>query len=265
MPKIKCNSINLFYEEFGQGEPLIFISGFTADHNVWMLVNQLFSQTHRVILFDNRGVGQSDVPDLPYTIEMMAEDTIRLCDALDIKKAIFIGNSMGGSIAQTLCHYYPDRVKAAVLSNTFIKIAAHYVLNASGWINLMKSNAPLEDIQKVRYALSFSSHFIEGDTFKLLFKTALNNPYPLTERGARQQFHALTHFDSSNWLQQIKTPCLVLGSDEDIICLPHKVNEITQQIPYARFHQFTQCGHLPLVEHPEEFHQVIMKFLNSIT
>lgn len=264
MPKVKCNDINISYEEFGQGEPLVLISGFTADKAAWLFVVELFAQTHRVIIFDNRGIGQSDQPDCPYTIEMMMNDTLSLCDALAINQASFIGSSMGGSITQAIAYHHPERVKKIVLSNTFNKIAAHYVLNTMGWLDLLKYKVPMEDLFRIRSAMSYSAGFISSAKFPVIFNAAINNQYPLTEVGARNQFNALTQFDSTPWLDKIKTPCLVIGSDEDIICLPNDIAELARQIPHSQFIQFKKCGHVPMVEQPDKFHQIVTNFLKAI-
>src|SRR5262245_16101500 len=100
MPKIDVGNINLYYESYGAGEPLVCIAGFSVDHLAWQSIVELFAKNYNVIIFDNRGAGQSDCPDIPYSIDMLADDTIELCKALDITRARFIGSSMGGMILQ---------------------------------------------------------------------------------------------------------------------------------------------------------------------
>lgn len=76
MPKIISNNISLYYQTKGKGYPIVLISGLHGDHqSVWShsVVDTLAKHFH-VIQFDNRGVGQSDQPDIPYSIEMMADD-----------------------------------------------------------------------------------------------------------------------------------------------------------------------------------------------
>jgi pimeloyl-ACP methyl ester carboxylesterase len=94
MPKITVNDITMYYETHGEGEPLILISGFGADHLMWDEVVSRLKNNYKVIVFDNRGAGQTDVPQKPYTIAEMSDDTAQLCHQLHIKKAHFIGNSI---------------------------------------------------------------------------------------------------------------------------------------------------------------------------
>lgn len=84
MPKIISNDISLYYQTKGKGFPIILISGWDGDHqSVWPeSVVDVLAQEFQVIQFDNRGVGKSDQPDIPYSIEMMADDVAGLMQSL---------------------------------------------------------------------------------------------------------------------------------------------------------------------------------------
>ena len=82
MPKVRVNGIELNYVEAGSGDPLLLIMGFGGDHLAWAFQVPAFSAKYRVISFDNRGAGQSSVPDVPYSTRMMADDAVGLLDAL---------------------------------------------------------------------------------------------------------------------------------------------------------------------------------------
>src|SRR3989454_11986574 len=81
MPKVGVNGIRVFYEEAGRGEPLILIMGFGGDHLAWAFQVRALAEHYRVVTFDNRGAGQSDAPEPPYTIRTMADDTAGLLPA----------------------------------------------------------------------------------------------------------------------------------------------------------------------------------------
>src|SRR4051812_47983448 len=99
MPKVRVNDIEMYYVEAGAGDPLVLVMGFGGDHLAWGFQMPAFAARHRVIAFDNRGAGQTDTPDAPYTIRMMADDTVGLMDRLGIDRAHVLGVSMGGMIA----------------------------------------------------------------------------------------------------------------------------------------------------------------------
>src|SRR6476661_2274746 len=102
MPIIQTNGIELYYEEQGTGEPLLLIMGITATGSVWEKHVSYWSSYFRCITADNRGVGQSGIPEGPYTTEQMADDYAGLLDALQIDKVAVVGCSMGSTIAQQL-------------------------------------------------------------------------------------------------------------------------------------------------------------------
>mgnify|MGYP002400230985 CR=1 FL=1 len=119
MPKVRVNDIAMNYEVQGEGEPLVLIGGLGTDISVYGRMVRQFSEKYRVLVFDNRGVGFTDKPDIPYTIEMMADDTAGLMAALGIGKAHVLGISLGGRIAMALALRHPDRVMKLVLTATF--------------------------------------------------------------------------------------------------------------------------------------------------
>lgn len=102
MPYQTVNGIRVYYEEHGEGDPLILINGLAFPMDLWFLQLRELSKHFRVIAFDNRGIGLSGQPNEPYTIVQMASDTVELMHALGIGKAHVAGLSMGGFIAQGL-------------------------------------------------------------------------------------------------------------------------------------------------------------------
>ncbi|MEE8470206.1 MAG: alpha/beta hydrolase [Dehalococcoidia bacterium] len=122
MPTARIGDINVYYETYGEGQPLLLIAGLGADLTGWILQIPEFSRKYRVIVFDSRGSGRTDAPDMPYSIEMLADDTAGLLDALGVEKAHILGLSMGGCIAQELALKYPQRVKGLILAATLARL-----------------------------------------------------------------------------------------------------------------------------------------------
>src|SRR4029077_10122354 len=111
MTTAKFDSIELYYEEHGRGDPLLLIMGLAADSTAWIFQVPDFARRYRTITFDNRGVGRSSKPPGPYTIHEMADDAVALLDALDVRRAHVVGVSMGGMIAQEIVLRHPSRVR----------------------------------------------------------------------------------------------------------------------------------------------------------
>src|SRR2546427_3279997 len=142
MPKVRVNGIGLNYVEAGSGDPLLLIMGFGGDHQAWAFQTPVFAQRYRVIAFDNRGAGQSDVPDVPYTTRMMAEDAIGLLDALRIERAHVLGVSMGGMIAQELALAHPQRVRSLQLHCTLAPRDAYMQALIENWRGIRTKVTP---------------------------------------------------------------------------------------------------------------------------
>jgi pimeloyl-ACP methyl ester carboxylesterase len=102
MPRVRVADIEMFHVEAGTGDPLVLVMGYTGDHLAWGFQMPVFAEHYRVIAFDNRGAGQTDQPDHPYTTRQMAADTVGLMDALGVERAHVLGVSMGGMIAQEI-------------------------------------------------------------------------------------------------------------------------------------------------------------------
>jgi 3-oxoadipate enol-lactonase len=242
------------------------VGGFSGNHLIWQQTADTLAKFYQTITFDNRGAGQSSVPDYPYTVEMMAEDTIGLCQALQLTPCHFVGLSMGGCIVQTISRRYPEWVKSATLVNTFSQIGAGFRLYAEGSLAAYKTDLPPEVALKMGLGWSFSDAFLSDTiTLETIMEMGLSDPFPITEIGYRNQLHALCTIDSTPWLHEIKVPSLVIGSDADRIVTEAHMQGLARKIPKAHYHSFAGAGHLPPIEQPAEFQRVLLNFIQSQT
>ncbi len=265
MPKILLNDTELYYESYGQGEPLVLIGGFSADHLVWVTVSEKLAEKYRVIVFDNRGSGQSSITNGPYSIAQFAKDVVDLCHALDISKAHFIGNSMGGFILQVLAHEYPHLVKSAIISNSSYKTDTVFKYYIQAQLEMMKANTPRHALYKASCAWCFSQKFLsQPETLETLIEMALNNPFPFTIEGYEGQYSAIKDFNSLSLLSAITVPTLVIGSNEDIIFPERIFKVLAEKINQAKYFCFDQCGHLPHIEEPEKYIKIVTEFIDGI-
>src|SRR5262249_7925090 len=147
MAQVKTNGITLNYEEQGSGEPLILLMGLGAPGGKWADHVAAYAQHFRCILIDNRGAGESDKPDGPYTTRQLADDAAGLMQALGIECAHVAGLSMGSGIAQELALAYPARVRSLVLISSWARCDAY-------------TRAVLEHFRKMR-ALATPADFVQ--------------------------------------------------------------------------------------------------------
>jgi 3-oxoadipate enol-lactonase len=262
MPIIKVNDVDLYYETYGQGEPLIFISGYTSDHSLWETVLGGFTDKYQVIIFDNRGAGQSsDKPDYPYTAQVMADDTIGLIKALDFQRVHIVGHSFGSCVAQTLAVKHPDYVKSIILINTLLKPQPRLELFAETRLELVKAAMADAIITKITSMLSFSNEYLaKAHRMEQLVKIGLT---PITTQGMQHQMDGLLAFDSRQWSASIKKPCLIICADEDLIAGVDDSQQLQKTIADAEYFCFKKVGHVPMVEQPELFNKVVLQFLQK--
>lgn len=265
MPIAKINDINLYYEVHGEGFPLVCVSGFSADHIAWISLLDSLAQKYKVIVFDNRGAGQSDVPPGPYSIEQMSEDVYGLCHHLGVEQAIVMGNSMGGFIAQQLMRRYPHFVRASILINSTQKSRASFNLFCEAQLEVAAANAPVASCVKLVLSMLYSSDFLSlpGKVDQLV-TLRMNYPYAATMEGKYAQLAAIQDFDSRSWAHEINTPTLVIGSDQDVVFDEKSIQALAQAIPNAQYYSFPRVGHLPHQEVPQAFVRVVDGFIQSL-
>jgi pimeloyl-ACP methyl ester carboxylesterase len=117
--KIKVDDVNLYYETYGRGDPLVLVAGTGISCAPWRVFQvPEFSKHYQVVIYDHRGLGRSDKPDVLYTTRMFARDCAGLMDALGIPRAHIMGHSMGGRVAQWVALDYPEKVRSLVLSGS---------------------------------------------------------------------------------------------------------------------------------------------------
>ena len=117
--KVNVDGVNLYYELYGQGDPLVLVAGTGISLAPWRIAQvPEFSKHYQVLIYDHRGLGRSDKPDVHYSTRLFAKDCAGLMDALGIKKAHVMGHSMGGRVAQWLALDYPEKIRSLVLSGS---------------------------------------------------------------------------------------------------------------------------------------------------
>ena len=136
----------MYYETYGSGDPLVLIAGLGTDLTVYKQIISLLSQGFKVLAFDNRGAGRTDKPDMPYSIEMLADDTAQLMSAVGIRKHHVLGHSMGGRIAMALALQHPGKVNGLILASTSANIKTGHSLRPNTLKNGVKDRVKIEEI-----------------------------------------------------------------------------------------------------------------------
>ena len=264
MATAKIDDITMYYEVHGEGTPLVLISGFSVDHTAWDSVVKVLSSTFKVITFDNRGAGRTSVPEGDYSIEQMANDVALLCEHLDIKEAYFIGSSMGGMILQFLSYQHPTLVKKSIICNSALNRHNAYGFFLHAQLKMIKANTDPRLIIEANCNWLFSYEYLsQTEVMEDFFRLVMNNPHPFTVTGYSGQQAALSSFDATPWADKIEVPTLIIGSTDDLINNERMTRELVDKIPNAKHYMFENTGHLPHVEHPTMFIELVSNFLNT--
>lgn len=221
VPEAKLNTgIQAYFRQHGDGPDLVLNAGLAADHSAWALVLEQLAKNFRVLVFDNRGTGQTDSPNGPYSIDMLAEDTLALMDHLGIEKAPIVGHSMGGAILQHICINHPNRVQKAVILASFEKPSHACLFHIRTVAKYIQANVEPRLIIETGLPWIYGNEFLK-DVRKTeeAIATILNNPHPQPLAGFEGQVEAIARFDSSDDLKRIITPTLILSGEDDISTL----------------------------------------------
>ena len=265
MPTVKVNDINIYYEIHGEGEPLVLILGLSVDLTSWMLQTPEFSKKYRVIAFDNRGVGRTDAPDMPYSTKMMADDTAGLLDTLGIERAHVLGHSMGGFIAQELALTYPQRVKSLILASSGTRETSLGRNLIDTWVRMAQEGVSLETRLREQLLWVFTDASFENqDMVQMVITMMLANPYPQPAHGLARQTGADLEHDTGERIGKITAPTLVLVGKEDILTPVKMSEELAAGIPNAELVILEGGGHMSQSEVADKFNQAVLDFLEKL-
>ncbi|MCF8230106.1 MAG: alpha/beta hydrolase [Bacteroidales bacterium] len=263
MPSVKVNNIEIYYEVHGEGEPMILISGLAGDSQSWQFSINTFSNHFKTIIFDNRGVGRSDSPSPPYSIEEMAKDVIGLLDFMDINSAHIVGHSMGGYIAQQIAIQYPERVKKLVLESTAPFSSRRNIGLFRNFYNCWRSGIDMELWLQQFYYWVLSQKSVEDKKFfDSIVKYTLDYPYPQPLEGFLGQINAIENFDVNAHLNKIVAETLIVIGEEDILIKPKEAELLYQGITHASYPSYIEkVGHSAHLEAPKAFTNTVLGFL----
>jgi 3-oxoadipate enol-lactonase len=237
-------SVDLYYEEMGQGKPLIFLHGYPLDHATWLPIAALLKEKARCILPDLRGLGKSPVTGTETTIRLMAEDVIRLMDQLKIEKAVISGHSMGGYIAMQLAHSFPGRVCGLGLIAT--RAEADSAEQAASRLAIREDslrNGPAKLIQNM------ASRLTDRIDIKAEILSVMKNTDP---RGIAMAQYAITNRENAEpWLLELDYPVVVVAGDKDVINTEDISKNIVAHLRNGKYYASPTASHMLPMEEPE--------------
>jgi pimeloyl-ACP methyl ester carboxylesterase len=258
---VQVGDIKMGYRIFGNGYPLVMIMGYGSTMKLWepRLIRAL-SSCFKLIVFDNRGMGNTEVGQRPFTIEQFADDTAGLMDALGIRQAHVLGWSMGALIAEEVVLRHPGKV------NKLILYAAH--CNADLFpptpeiIKKLTDMSATPEERGMRFISTlFPPDWLRSnpDRIKEVFYRPLGNIPP--ETIARQSAAIGNWKGCCDRLGEIDKPTLVITGADDVLVPPQNARYLAGKVPNAQVVLYEQGGHGLMFQYPEKFSEKVCGFL----
>lgn len=261
--KARVNGINIDYRDTGSGVPIVLVHAFPLNQTMWDEQVAGLSGRFRVITFDLRGFGASEVPAGPYWMTQMACDIRSLIAVLGIDRPIIAGLSMGGYAALSFYRNFPTTARALVLADTRAAADTEEArqrrldtadrAEKEGLVRIVDEMVPL--------LLGPSTVSSRPDVVDRVKSMALSNR---VDGVAAAQRGMAARRDSMAMLADIKCPTLVIGGSQDSLSPPAVAEAMQARITQARLRIIEDAGHLPNVEQPEAFNDAITDFVGSL-
>lgn len=259
------DGVRLHYEVAGNpdGEPVLMIQGLGADSRGWLRQRRAFSADHRVILFDNRGVGRSDKPTGTYDLEVMARDAIAVLDEVGVESAHVMGASMGGVLTQIIGVRHPERTRSLVLACTACR---HHRWRRE----LLEEWADVAGRDGMGAFSSYAVRWLIGPRSLRRFWPLVGGVGSLAMQLPPESFVAqveaiLSMTDELRAeLAHIAVPTLVIVGTQDILTPLGDSEELAELIPGAELAVIGGGAHGFMFEHAPAFNKTVLDFLARV-
>lgn len=266
MPRIPVRTgTTLNYEITGDGEPLLLIMGTSGAIPLWGELSSRLAQTHRVIAFDNRGLGGSDRGTGPISVASLAEDASALLEAIEVPRAHVLGWSLGSAAAQELALAHPEQVASAVLYATWGR-ADGFQRSVLTALRLPYVHRDMESALATA-GLAFSPQLLDHPDFAQMLEPMLP-AFPQNEEQMQvtvEQWDADLAHDALDRLGGISAPTLVIVGEQDLLTPHWQAKKVAAAIPGARYEFVPGPGssHGLHIERPEDLTKIVTGFLGE--
>jgi 3-oxoadipate enol-lactonase len=269
VPFVAVRNIEIYYEMKGAGLRLLSISGTGGDlRRPPGIFDMPIAEHFQLLAYDQRGLGQTSRPDLPYSMADYAEDASGLLDAVGWDRAPVMGVSFGGMVAQELALRHPQRVERLVLACTSSGGAggASYPLHAIADLPLEERARRLLLLSDTRLDAAWQTAHPEefhDMVNQMVARLRVGADEPGHREGARRQLEARAFHDTYERLRALRMPVFICGGRYDGIAPPANLEAMNTKIPGARLELF-EGGHHFLLQDPRAFERIIAFLLGEL-
>ncbi len=252
----------LAYERAGDvGPEVLLVMGLGMRGVVWRPQIDRLQRDHRLVWFDNRGIGESDAIEGFPSMSELARDALRVADDAGFERFHLVGVSLGGMISQELALLAPSRLRSLTLIATHAGGAGGLVPHPRGLYHIARSftqrgEARVDALQRLLYPERFLR---ETDQAALAERIAAQTGAPADRRAVLHQLVAVARHDTRSRLREVRLPTLVLKPEEDVLVRPSHADVLASRIPGARLHSVKSAGHGLMFQCADEVAEVIRR------
>jgi len=260
MPFQQVNDIQMYYELHGPetADVIVLSNGIFMSTASWGYQVVELKKHFRVLVYDCRGMWQSDHPEGPYSMEQHADDLAGLLTALGIRTAHIGGISYGGEISMVFALKYPQFVRSLVLSSTVSQIDPMLKVMGASWMSALHNN-DADTLFEVTFPANFSEPWIAAN--QGILDPTRRKYHQMDLKAAEQLMLAFTRVDFTKDLKKITAPTLVMVGELDILKGRQYAEILAREIPGAELILIPQAGHALCLEKPAAFNSALLGFV----
>jgi 3-oxoadipate enol-lactonase len=262
IPARAADGITLSATAHGRGPALLMIPGLGSSRNVYAPIVARLAEDHRVIVYDQRGIGDSEFTEGPYTMAQLAADATCVLDAAQERSAAVFGASMGGMVAQHLAIEHPDRVSRLILGCTSPGTSHAVRADPEATRRLLgKGGRTPEEAYRIACTVLYSPAFQRTHADFIERQIRERARRPVRARAFSAQYDAVRQHDPWDRLPDITAPTLLLHGSEDEVMPPGNSEVLARRIPGARVEILDGLGHMFFHEDSPRAARAMLDFL----
>ena len=255
------NDLDCHFTQTGEGPGLFLIHGIGAAEDAWRFIVPKLTKYFTVITYDLRGHGKSPVTNNNFTLSDLIDDLEKIREKTKIKKAHFMGHSLGGMIAPAYANKFPDNTISVGLLST---VADRSTKDKQKVLDIIKK-MELGSLPEILSTLTnrwFTDDFIKKN--KSIVDQRIQQVTDTNPEVFLNVFKIYAETEMISWLKEIKKPCLVLTGENDLGCSPEHNKKISSELINSKLVILPNVKHSILLEEPDQTSINILKFLLNL-
>lgn len=283
MQRVTVPGGTISYQQTGSGFPLLLLHGWGASSGYWENTLQSLSDSYTCYAPDLPGYGRSSLAATSSaSAEHLADMILAFADALHLKQFDLIGHSFGGAVATYIATRFPDRVRHLILTcfgtfgtdleyhavaymyfptDLWFHLCKPWLLLWQPWTTVMQAWMAQFGCETRMYESLAQPFFHRMPEDEDLLCKGLNDIFNMDYRVAIESALSLANPEIFIALRELSVPTLLIGTRQDRMIVPSRVEGTAQLIPRCRVAWIDECGHIPMIERPHAYHQVVRNFL----